>query len=419
MNDQIINERCVLATLMCQDERPDYNRDLTNVARQISDAGGDSLFTQETHKEIWRRVEKGLTEEKPTWTYVWNKIESDIPKSELLEILEHDCWPMIVESTYIPQLVTMRNQSRIRDAMLQCGNGGAIEPAVKIIRENLSANVKPKPLNEIAQAVIGDWEDAAAKPGQITGIASGIQSLDKLTWGWQNENLIVIGARPSQGKTAILVGFALHAAVKCKIPTAFFSVESSSKEIVKRMLCQLAEADQSRLRGGLAWNDDIKRLPFAVQSLKEAPLHVIYCPGIAINDLKAKSRAVHQQHGVKLILVDYLQKVKPSEKHEKRTYEVAQVSEGLKMMATELHVPVITGGQLSRENEKSKGRRPQLSDLADSGQIERDADLVALLHRENDLFALLISKFRDGPIGHVDLLFNPSCAKFSDAQNDL
>lgn len=174
--------------------------------------------------------------------------------------------------------------------------------------------------------------------------------------------------------------------------------------------------------------EDIHKLPSAMSRLTKSPLHLKDCPGASIGWIQSEARKLKEMHGIKLVVVDYLQKVKSMQRNEKRTYEVAQVSEGLKELAVELNVPVIAAGQLNREPEKAKGRAPVLSDLADCGQIERDADIVALKHLVvpkdgPPKHQLILAKFRDGPTGIVNLAFVPHCARFDNlspiAQEDV
>lgn len=275
--------------------------------------------------------------------------------------------------------------------------------------------VQARHVRDIIPKVLDDWESAGQRKGQCSGVRSGLLDLDRKTSGWQNQNLIVIGARPSMGKTAILAGFAIHAALEDRVPTAFFSVESSEIEITKRFACMVSRTDQTRWRDGTASEEDFAALFAANARIRKAPLYIVDCPGAAVAHIAIKARELKATHGIRLICVDYLQKIKPDTREEKRTYEVAQVSEGLKNIAKELQLPVITAAQLNREYEKQKGRAPMIGDLADSAQIEKDADIVGLLYAKDTERQLLIAKFRDGPTGIVRLTFLPHCARFENA----
>ena len=269
---------------------------------------------------------------------------------------------------------------------------------------------------EVINSALDDWETAFKNPGKLTGVPTGLIDLDKLTYGWQAENLIIIGARPSQGKTSMVLGFA-RAAMDAGMTTLFITLESSEKELIKRMACQIAKANQSHLRGGVASDREMRNLLPAVDKIKNGCIYFDDCTGMTIAHVQSQIRAYHKAFGIKLVIVDYLQKIKPDEKKEKRTYEVAQSSEGLKAVAKELGVPIIAAAQVSREQEKQKGRLPILSDLADCGQIERDADIVGLIYKNQEkdgtiTYSLILAKYRDGPTDIVDLAFLPSCACF-------
>jgi replicative DNA helicase len=272
-----------------------------------------------------------------------------------------------------------------------------------------------RPIKEIIPLALDSWEKAMEHPGRPSGIRSGLVDLDRVTWGWQPEDLIVMAARPSQGKTSLLLGFALHAAVVDRVPTAFFTAESSSVSIVKRAVCWLSGTDQSRWRAGQPGTSDFAAMTSAAGKLGSAPIHIVDCQNLTISQIASKAQDLQERHGIRLFCADYLQKIKSDTAHEKRTYEVAQVSEGLKLMAVERKSPVITACQLNRESEKTKGRMAGLGDLADSSSIEKDADIVGIIHRDKDGPCLNIAKFRDGPLALIRLAFLPHCARFENA----
>jgi replicative DNA helicase len=385
-------------------------------ARAVQEAGGAELFDAEWSKELWWRAEKGLKEGWHPKTYKNEMQVNDVPMEVLVRCFDEGMDKAWVESKCLPELIEAARQRRIRRAMRQAAAGGDIDAALKSIRADKPWRVRPKTNLELCNEATEMWENASRHPHEISGISSGLTGLDRLTWGWQKKNLIIIGARPSHGKTAILMGFARTAAIENNIPTLFMTLESSPEELMRRLACQIAEADQQALRGGYASANDLQRLTVAMGKIHKAPFHFLDCSGWNINRMRSEARQYKNDYGIGLIVADYLQKVKATEKHEKRTYEVAQASEGLKEMAKENDVPVISAAQLNREPDKQKGRAPALSDLADSGQIERDADLVGLLHRDTEgKMYVLLAKHRDGPTGIVEVEFMKQCAKYCNA----
>jgi len=289
----------------------------------------------------------------------------------------------------------------------------------------------PSTVNRVqaaAQSVIDKWEWAHHHPGVHTGIDSGLIDLDEVTWGWQDTELIIIGGRPSQGKSAMLVGFADHAALVLKLPTLIISLESPAEEIVRRMACGRARVSHQTMRRGESKEKHFSPLTLAMEQIQKAPLFIEDTPGLTIGEVQRIARGYVKEKGVKLILVDYLQIVRPDRYLEKKTYEVGQVTYGLKTMAKEHRIPIIAAAQLSREPEKNADRRgqrpdeahqsraPRMSDLADSSQIERDADVIGLLWHfrsgDEDRSMLLLSKVRDGETKNVPIHFNRSITRF-------
>jgi len=305
----------------------------------------------------------------------------------------------------------------------------SFEGAARRIRDDAAAMAAQtvKPLTATAHEVIDDWQHAFQHPGELTGVPTSLADLDEMTSGWQKEHLIIIGGRPSQGKTALILQFAAHAAVRNQIPTLLFSLESSAKECVKRILCNLSATDQTGFRRGKPRAGDFDKVTPMVPRVTGSPLYIIDTPGLSISQVQAITREHFRKHQIKLACLDYVQKVRADNKQEKRTYEVAQVTEGLKTVAREIGIPFIAAAQLNREPDKVKekgGREPRLSDLGDSGQIERDADVVGLLYHwteeentkdETRRSALLIAKMRDAPIGAVDLYFQKEFGRFENA----
>jgi replicative DNA helicase len=260
------------------------------------------------------------------------------------------------------------------------------------------------------------------KGGGVNGVPTGFLELDDMTTGLQKGDLVIIGGRPSMGKTAFCLSIALHAAVKAKHTTAIFSLEMSKDQIVERMLCSAARVSMHALRKGVLHQDQYTNLNIASGPLSEAPLFIDDTPAITVLELRAKARRLKAQHNLGLIIVDYLQLMSPSVRSESVQQDISQISRSLKAVARELDVPLIALSQLSRAVESRTDRRPQLSDLRESGAIEQDADLVMFVYREEvykkedptvkGMAEIIVGKQRNGPIGDVKVAFVKEYASF-------
>lgn len=269
----------------------------------------------------------------------------------------------------------------------------------------------------------------------LSGVPSGFSALDKETGGWQNSDLIIIAARPAMGKTAFLLSMARNIAVQHQIPLALFSLEMASVQLITRMIASETGISSEKLRKGSMDDDEWSRLFSNVSQLEEAPLFIDETPSLSVFDFRAKCRRLVMQHGVKIIMVDYLQLMTANSggKGGNREQEIATISRSLKAIAKELNVPVIALSQLSRSVESRPGKRPQLSDLRESGAIEQDADIVSFIFRpeyykittwDNDpeenqtstenQAELIIAKHRNGATADVRMSFFKNIAKFAD-----
>jgi replicative DNA helicase len=255
----------------------------------------------------------------------------------------------------------------------------------------------------------------------VTGIPTGFVDFDSMTAGLQESDLIIVAGRPSMGKSALAGCIAEHVGINLKIPLAFFSLEMSKEQLVQRMLCSHAKVDAHKVRTGFLSQSDWPHLTNAAGKLSEAPIFIDDTPALSILELRAKARRFKSQHGIKLIIVDYLQLMKGPQKIENRQQEISEISRSLKALARELNAPVIAVSQLSRAVEQRSDRRPQLSDLRESGAIEQDADLVVLLLREEyyneteenkGIAEINIAKQRNGPVGTIRLAFISEYARF-------
>jgi len=271
-------------------------------------------------------------------------------------------------------------------------------------------------------------EQLQAAKGALTGVPTGLPKLDEMTGGFQKGDLIIVAARPSMGKTALATGIALHAAIYHQVPVAVFSLEMSKEQVVQRMLCSEGMVDLSSLMRGRLRDDDYVRLADAAAHLNTAPIWIDDAGSLSVLEMRAKARRLKaEQPELGLIMVDYIQLMHATGDSENRQQEVSAISRGLKQLAKELGVPIVALSQLSRAPEQRADRRPQLSDLRESGSLEQDADLVMFLYRP-EYYAvaeekakvageaeLIIGKQRNGPTGSVPLFFRKENTRFETA----
>jgi len=278
-----------------------------------------------------------------------------------------------------------------------------------------------KSLKEILPAAVDRIDTLHQADGDITGISTGFNEFDKLTAGLQPGDLIIIAGRPSMGKTALAVNIAENAAIGAKVPTAIFSMEMPAQQLAFRMISSLGRVDQSHLRTGNFPDEDWSRINMAVQLMSEAPIFIDDTPSLAPGEIRARARRLHREHGLGLIVVDYLQLMQVPGSNENRATEISEISRGLKALAKELECPVIALSQLNRSVEQRTDRRPIMSDLRESGAIEQDADLIVFIYREEvynqdtprkGVADIAIAKQRNGPIGDFPLTFVGRYTKF-------
>ena len=272
------------------------------------------------------------------------------------------------------------------------------------------------PISEIISKNIDTLEEREGNKGLLTGVETGFSRFDSLTSGLQKSDIIILAARPSMGKTALALNIARNVAVNSNIPVAIFSLEMSKEQLSMRLLCAEARIDSHRLKGGFFSRDDWNRLTEAAGVLSEAPIYIDDSPDISATSIRAKARRLMIDKGLGLVIVDYIQLMKSSFSKERRDLEISEISRSLKALAKEVDVPVLALSQLNRKLEERTDKRPQLSDLRESGALEQDADVVAFIYRdevynkdENNpnrgKAELIISKQRNGPIGWVPLTF--------------
>ncbi len=265
------------------------------------------------------------------------------------------------------------------------------------------------------------------KDSPITGIATGYDDLDMKTAGFQRSDLIIIAGRPSMGKTAFAINMAEHAAIKGEYSVAIFSMEMPGEQLAMRMMSSLGRIDQNKIRTGKLNDEDWPRLTSAVNILQGAKMFIDDTPALTPSELRARCRRISREHGLDLVVVDYLQLMQVAGTNENRATEISEISRSLKAMAKELNVPVIALSQLNRSLESRTDRRPVMSDLRESGAIEQDADVILFIYRDevydedsNDkgTAEIIIGKQRNGPIGKVRLAFRGQYTRFENLADD-
>ncbi len=305
----------------------------------------------------------------------------------------------------------------------------AVEAQISAIAQDRfkdkTASMKDQVMHAI-QAI----EDLYERRGAITGLPTGLAELDKMLDGLHKAEMIVIAARPSMGKTALAMNIAEYIALEAKLPVAVFSLEMSTSQLVQRLLCSRARVNLGSVRNGFLAERDFPALTAAASKLAESKIFIDDTPGLSILELRAKSRRLKSQHDIQAIFIDYLQLLRSTSRRaqDNRQLEIAEISSGLKSLSKELNLPIVVLAQLNRNPEQRSGDskgRPRLSDLRESGSIEQDADVVALLVRE-EYYAeneedkkesegkatLIIAKQRNGPVGDVPLTFLKEFTRF-------
>ena len=268
------------------------------------------------------------------------------------------------------------------------------------------------------------------KQEHITGIATGYEELDRMTAGLQPAELIILAARPSMGKTALAMNMVQHAALIDKVPVAVFSLEMSVESLALRMLCSLGPIDSQRIRTGRLHDNDWPKLTRATGMLSEAPIYIDDSAGLTVLEMRAKARRLKSEVDLGMIVVDYLQLMQGKSTAENRAQEISDISRSLKAMAKELNVPVVALSQLNRSLENRTDKRPQLSDLRESGAIEQDADVIMFIYRDEvynraednpnrGMAEIIVGKQRNGPTGIIKLTFLGAYTKFENYTSRL
>ncbi|MCX6240135.1 MAG: replicative DNA helicase [Bacteroidia bacterium] len=299
----------------------------------------------------------------------------------------------------------------------------------KVTEGNISK--ESQAIKPLLREAIERIEENSKKPDGLSGIASGFSKLDKITSGWQNTDLMIVASRPAMGKTAFALTMARNMAVLKQVPVAVFSLEMSSIQLVNRLIAAETELESEKIKSGKLEDWEWELFNRRIKSLENAPLYIDDTPALSVFEFRAKCRRLKMQYDIGIVIVDYLQLMTAgSDIKGNREQEVSTISRNLKAIAKEINVPIIALSQLNRSVESRDGKRPQLSDLRESGAIEQDADMVMFIHRPeyygitqdadgNSLIGvaeIIIAKHRNGSTGDVQLSFKASLAKFSDIE---
>ena len=315
------------------------------------------------------------------------------------------------------------DESNDVDDLLQEAEGRLFEISQRNVKKDVTQ------IDPVIGQAIEQIQIAANQKSGLSGLQSGYHDLDKVTSGWQNSDLIIIAARPAMGKTAFVVSMAKNMAVNYNIPIAVFSLEMSNLQLVNRLICNTCEIEGEKIKSGRLSQMEWDQLLSRVKHLYSAPLYIDDTPSLSIFELRTKARRLQREHNIQFIIIDYLQLMNASGmKYGSREQEVSLISRSLKQLAKELNIPIIALSQLNRSVEnRADGKRPQLSDLRESGAIEQDADMVCFIHRPeyyvksttdaegNDIRGLaefIIAKHRSGSVGDIKLRFQGMYARF-------
>lgn len=279
------------------------------------------------------------------------------------------------------------------------------------------------PISQIISESIDTLEKRQGNKSLVTGVATGFKTLDTLTSGLQKSDLILIAARPGMGKTAFALNIARNAAIEANVPVSIFSLEMSKEQLAMRLLSSEARVNSTRIRGGFLTKEDWLQLNNAAGKLYEAPIYIDDAPSLTALELRAKARRMKIEKDIGILIIDYLQLMKTRGNAERRDLEISEISRSLKALAKELDIPVVALSQLNRKLEERSDKRPQLSDLRESGALEQDSDVVMFIYRDDEYnreennpkkgtAEILLKKQRNGPTGTSTLTFLADCTCF-------
>ncbi len=402
----------------------------------------ESLFYEDSHRKIYRAIinlyqarknvdlitlsdklkSEGLLEDVGGVTYL-SIIVDFVPTSANVEHYAN----IVKEKGIFRKLIKNATQI-ISDSYDSKGNiENVVDNAEKLIFEiaDLKQKQQSVHIKDLVREGIEKIDQLYQRKEHVTGIATGFSKLDHMTSGLQPADLIILAGRPSMGKTALALSIAEHVGIEQKQGVALFSLEMSKEQLVQRMLCSQARVDAHKVRSGFLSPADWPKLTAAAGQLSESKIFIDDTPAISVLELRAKARRLKANNDIQMIVLDYIQLMRSAMKSDSRQQEISEISRSLKSLARELSVPVVALSQLSRAVESRQDKRPQLSDLRESGAIEQDADVVVLLMREEyydpteenkGVADIIVAKQRNGPVGTVKLAFLKEYTRFENLQ---
>jgi replicative DNA helicase len=423
-------EQAVLGGLMLSD----------NAWDQIADRVSEADFYRQDHRLIFRAIsalaDKGLPRDVVTLSE-WLEQRGDLEKAGgllYLGTLAKDtpsaanvkAYADIVRERSILRQLIQTGEEIAADAYAPGDReikqllDGAESRIFRIAEQGMAGRSGFQNIKNLLSRAVNRIDELFHKKGP-GGIATGFNEFDKLTTGLQRSDLIIVAGRPSMGKTSFVMNIAENAAIGNKLPVAIFSMEMSGEQLAMRMIASLGRIDQQKLRTGELDDSDWPRITSAISMLSGAPIFVDDTPALSPTELRARARRLKREQNLGMIIVDYLQLMSVPENKENRVNEISEISRSLKALAKELDIPVIALSQLNRSLEQRPDKRPQMSDLRESGAIEQDADVIVFIYRDevynensNDkgTAEILIRKQRNGPIGMCRLTFLGRYTKF-------
>ena len=427
-------ERCVLGAILIHNEA-------FNVAAELVDA--DDFF-RDAHRRVFNRM-IGLNERSQAIDFVTLKDElsrtgdldevggpayisalaDGVPRSTNVEHYAR----IVKEKATLRNLIYSANKIVSSAYLAEDDADTVLDRAEREIFSIAEDNIHTGfvPLKELVQDGFETIEKLQEHKSIVTGVPTGFADIDELTAGLQPADLVIIAGRPSMGKTAFVLNIAQHVGTKTGLAVGFFSLEMAKEQLFIRMLTTEAQVEARRFRTGLLSEGDFSNLSDAMARLSEARVFIDDTAGLGVLEMRAKSRRLKAEHGLDLVVVDYIQLMQGRGRFENRTQELAAISRSLKGLAKELNVPVVALSQLSRAPESRSDRRPQLADLRESGALEQDADVVMFIYREEmygetpenqNLAEVIIGKQRNGPTGMVKLAFLKQQTRFESLTRD-
>jgi len=397
-------EKCVLGAILI--DNPSFN--------QAAEVIGSDDFFRDAHRRIFEKM-IGLSERS-------QPIDPVTLKDELTRSGELD-----EEKSTLRKLIQSANDVLVRAYDAEEDADNLLDEAERSIFQ-IAENRMRSGFVSLAELVDGGWkqlEKLQEHTGNVTGVPTGFVDLDEMTSGFQKSDLVIVAARPSMGKTSLVLNMALHCGIEAGRTAGVFSLEMSKEQLFMRMLTSEARVDAHKFRGGFLGEQDYARLVSAFARLHDAKVFIDDSPSIGILEMRAKARRLKMEHGLDMLVIDYLQLMQGRGKFDNRQQELASISRSLKILAKELEIPIIALSQLSRAPEGRSDHRPQLSDLRESGALEQDADVVMFIYREEmypvegqvppeaeGVAELIIGKQRNGPTGTVRLVFLKQYTRF-------